>query len=136
LIPKKYLLLIKPWLLGVIYSSTLAFPRGDDEVDLHRLDVAIGRLLEALTVSDSKPEVLWSLKYRAKGRPTDSEAGPVLSSMSGKVMMFPPRSIDLVFDDSILENVKEVWKRIMGDEVDDSDFLKFEDRGVEGEDGS
>lgn len=112
----------------MIYSSTPSPPTGDEDQDLQRLDDAVARLLSASALPDSKPEVLWSLKYHAKGRPTDSEAGPVLSSISGRVMVFPPASIDLAFDDSILENVKELWKRIVGDGVEESDFLKFEDR--------
>lgn len=45
-------------------------------------------------------------------------------------MIFPPASIDPVFDDSILENVNEVWKCVLGDEVEESEFLKFEERGM------
>jgi Rab proteins geranylgeranyltransferase component A len=45
-------------------------------------------------------------------------------------MIFPPPSVDLAFDDSILDSVKEMWKRIMGDEVDEEDFLKFDQRGL------
>lgn len=50
-------------------------------------------------------------------------------------MVFPPPSVDLAFDDSILDSVKEMWQRIMGEEVVRGDFLRFDDR-VEGrEDG-
>jgi Rab proteins geranylgeranyltransferase component A len=49
--------------------------------------------------------------------------------MSGRVMVFPPPSTDLAFDDSILEGVKEMWKWIMGDEVEEDEFLRFEERG-------
>lgn len=80
-------------------------------------------------MQNGKPEVLWSLKYRTKGRPIDSKASMVRSNMSDRVAIFPPASIDPVFDDSILENVKEVWKFVMGDEVEVSDFMKFEERG-------
>lgn len=120
----------------MIYASTLRLTGTLEEDDIQRLDAGVARLLDATPVSDLKPEVLWSLKYRAKGRSTDTKAGPVLTAMSGKVMMFPPASIDLAFDDSILESVKEMWKSIMGDEVEEEDFMKVEERGVGDEGGS
>jgi Rab proteins geranylgeranyltransferase component A len=76
----------------------------------------------------SKPEVLWTMTYRSKGRSIDSQAGPIQSLMSGRVMIFPPPSIDLAFDDSILESVREMWKQIMGDEIEHAEFLRFEER--------
>jgi Rab proteins geranylgeranyltransferase component A len=115
---------------GVIYASTLSQPGSNDDEDIQRLGAAVARLLEASMFSDSKPEVLWSLKYRARGRSIDSGPGQIFSAMAGRVMIFPPPSIDPAFDDSILENVKEIWKRAMGDEADEADFLKFEERGV------
>ena len=120
----------------MIYASTLCPPGGQEDKDIQRLDEGVARLLDVLRLPGLNPEVLWSLKYRAKGRPIDTEAGPILSSNSGRLMTFPPPSIDLAFDDSILKDVREVWKRIMGDEVEDSDFLKFAERGVENEEES
>lgn len=75
------------------------------------------------------------MKYRVQGRPIDSEAGPVMSSQSGRVMLFPVASVDPVFDDSILDGVKETWKRILGNEVEESEFLKFEERTEDEEEG-
>lgn len=118
----------------MVYSSTLLSQGGVEEQGIQRIDVALARLLECSTPPTCKPQVLWSMKYRSKGRSIDSGPGHVVSSMSGRVMIFPPPSIDPAFDDSILENVKEVWKHIMGDEVEDLDFLKFEERGVENDD--
>lgn len=115
----------------MVYSSTLLPQKADEEKSIQRIDVALARLLKCSMLSNYKAEILWSLKYRSKGRSIDSGPGPVLSHMSDKAMIFPPPSIDPVFDDSILENVKKVWKRIMGDEVDDSEFLKFDERGAE-----
>jgi hypothetical protein len=34
--------------------------------------------------------------------------------------------MDLAFDDAVLENVKEVWQKIVGDEA--GEFLVFQDR--------
>ena len=81
-----------------------------------------------------KPELLWSLKYRATGRPIDSQAGSIHSSLSGRVMVFPPASIDSVFDDSIIDSVREMWARVMAadgdDVVDKNDFCRFENGAV------
>ncbi len=49
-------------------------------------------------------------------------------------MIFPPPSVDLAFDDSILDTVREMWQRIMGEEVEEADFLRFENRVGVGED--
>ena len=37
-------------------------------------------------------------------------------------------TLDLAFDDEILEDVKNDWKRIAGSEVDDAAFMRFEER--------
>lgn len=58
-----------------------------------------------------------------------------MSSQSGRVMLFPIASVDPVFDDSILAGVKEIWKRILGNEVEESEFLKFEERTEDEEEG-
>lgn len=66
------------------------------------------------------------MTYRSRGRPIGVEAGPIVSRMSGKVLVFPTPSVDLAFDDSILDSVREMWKRIMGDGVDEAVFLRSE----------
>jgi Rab proteins geranylgeranyltransferase component A len=72
--------------------------------------------------------------YHGTGRGVadgDAAKPRIQTAMSGKVMVFPPPSVDLVFDDSILESVKEVWKVVMatkGEEALDGDFLKFDPR--------
>jgi len=37
-------------------------------------------------------------------------------------------SLDLAFDDGILEDVKSDWKRIIADEADNATFMTFEER--------
>jgi Rab proteins geranylgeranyltransferase component A len=76
------------------------------------------------------------LKYRAIGRPIDSQAVPIHSSSSGRVLVFPPASIDLAFDDSILDNVREMWTRVLadGDDAFDArDFCRFDAGAAAGE---
>jgi hypothetical protein len=42
------------------------------------------------------------------------------------LVRFPPQSLDLAFDDSTFDNVKEVWQKIMG--ANAGEFLVFQDR--------
>jgi hypothetical protein len=41
------------------------------------------------------------------------------------VYSFPAPGLDLSFDDGILDQVKQVWKVVMGDDVDDDGYLMF-----------
>lgn len=40
----------------------------------------------------------------------------------------PEASLDLAFDDAILDDVESLWKTVMGDETDPATFMRFEDR--------
>lgn len=44
---------------------------------------------------------------------------------------FPPPSLDLTFDDGLLDAVRSVWAKVMGGQVSDEEFMKFEDRNEE-----
>jgi hypothetical protein len=85
--------------------------------------MAIDALLEAIDVS-SKPAVLWSAQYRQHA----SSGSETLPADSQQVLSFAPPSMDLAFNDSILDNVKAVWQKITGEE--DGEFLIFQDREV------
>jgi len=107
----------------VLYSSTsLAGQKGQAS-----LDQAIERLLEHERDADV-PKVLWSLRYIQSGL---SPASP--SVLAGdqqaprNVLLFPHSSLDVVFDDGMINKVKEAWERIMGDD-DTSSFMQFEER--------
>lgn len=56
------------------------------------------------------------------------------SDESGYVMRFPPASLDLAFDDGLVDSVKAVWRQVMGVESKDVDFMRFEEREVVGDD--
>jgi hypothetical protein len=47
---------------------------------------------------------------------------------SDHVLRFPPPPMDLAFDDTTFDHVKDVWKKIMGDDA--GEFLVFQDREV------
>lgn len=46
---------------------------------------------------------------------------------SSQIILLPDLSPNLVVDDSLLENVKDAWEKIMG-EVKSDGFMDFEDR--------
>lgn len=90
------------------------------------LESALRRLLEA--ESDSV-RVLWSLRYTQRGRTSNGETRWALQedqSCPGCYCL-PPPSLDFAFEDDTLNIVKEAWRTVVGDEVDD-DFMMFDDR--------
>ncbi|KAJ5742782.1 uncharacterized protein N7511_011183 [Penicillium nucicola] len=106
---------------GVIYGSVaLAGSEGQA-----LLESAINRLVEADGPGSS---VLWSLRYTHRGRLSTDETRWELDSAVPCYLRFPPSSLDLSFEDDTLDLVKQAWKKVMGDEVDDDDFMVFEDR--------
>jgi Rab proteins geranylgeranyltransferase component A len=61
----------------------------------------------------------------------DPQTSASVSNSTENVLIFPPPSLDLVFDDSILERVKTFWRKITNKgegEEDSRDFMVFEDR--------
>ncbi|KAL4794918.1 GDP dissociation inhibitor [Aspergillus venezuelensis] len=108
---------------SVLYSSvSIPGPQGQSLIES-----AIEKLLRSNAGPDAR--VLWSLRYTQLGRAVGAggETRPA-NVVSGNVIQFPPPSLDLAFDDSTIDLVKDAWMRIMGDEVNEEQFLKFEDR--------
>lgn len=68
-----------------------------------------------------KPLVLWTMSYQQRM----STATETQTPEEGMIVL-PPLSSSLVFDDEALENVKTIWKMITGD--DEANFLQFEPR--------
>jgi len=127
--------------IGVIYASTSL---GQDGHKL--LNTALATLLEAEN-EHNPATVLWSLRYAQHGlpphaaQPNPSVSAPRLSpspsSPAGSsILMCPPPSLDLAFDDSLIEDVREKWRTIMGDEAVEEDFMRFEEREGVGEEVS
>ena len=137
---------------GVIYASTSISAQEDEAQAQQRLRDAVLRLISTnmrTSNSDlSEPRVLWSMTYLSRGPSAlrnrssndmiaPSDTTPVVpqihSAFSGRVLVFPPHPEDLVFHDSMLDHVRETWKRIMGTErngagVEHMDFLNFAQR--------
>ena len=87
------------------------------------LQKAVDSLLSAHDFSPS-PSILWSVEYQQQA----SSGSETLPTDTDHVVRFPPPSMDLAFDDAVLDNVKEVWQKIVGDDA--GEFLVFQDREV------
>lgn len=89
------------------------------------IEGAIDKLLQSSAEPGS--EALWSLRYTQLGRAVCGDTRPA-NAVSGNVIRFPPPSLDLAFDDSTIDLVKDAWALVMGDEASPEDFMNFEDR--------
>ncbi|KAF2177181.1 hypothetical protein K469DRAFT_378932 [Zopfia rhizophila CBS 207.26] len=103
---------------SVLYVSTSL----SGEKGFQLLGKAVETLLRTVDISPP-PTVLWSAQYEQRYSAANSSLPP---SSSEHVLKFPPSSVDLAFDDSILDQVKSVWQKIMGDDA--GEFLVFKDR--------
>ncbi|KAF1991670.1 hypothetical protein K402DRAFT_409784 [Aulographum hederae CBS 113979] len=110
---------------SVLYASTSS----DGPRAFELLDAATNRLLEA-TNETPKPSVLWSLRYQQ--RSGDSNGGQTVVNVKEQMVTFPLPSLDLAFDDSVIDRVKVAWQQIMG--PDATGFMVFKDREGVGED--
>lgn len=113
-------------LIGVVYGS-VSVPGQEGQ---RLLETAIDLLLDSFSDATGKPAVLWSMRFTQVGTLNDASASPVLykSTKSDQILYFAPPSLDLAFDDSIVESVRECWKAILGEEAQDDTFMNFEDR--------
>jgi len=83
--------------------------------------------LVASTGEQPKPAVLWTLTYEQS---TNTPLAQVtFDSSRPNVMRFQGPSLDTVFDEAILESVRDAWQKITGD--DPSEFLHLTDRNNE-----
>ena len=119
---------------GVLYASVST----ESEYSYSLLDKAIECLLESMG-NDPSPEVLYQIKYTQTSTSSltdrvkiDPQTPASMSNSPENILLFPPPSLDLVFDDSILERVKTFWRKITDEDGDggSGDFMAFEDRGA------
>lgn len=118
---------------GVLYASVSA----ESGYGFSLLDRAIEVLLESVD-DDPSPEILYQIKYTQASTSSppdrvelDPQTSTSMFNSPGNILLFPPPSLDLVFDDSILERVRTFWRKITGkgeDKEDSGDFMVFEDR--------
>ena len=67
------------------------------------------------------PVVLWSAYY------WQNSSQVVEGGLEGDMLLFPDPPLDLLFDDTVLDRVRDVWTGVTKSENVDS-FLTFEDR--------
>ncbi|GES63172.1 Rab geranylgeranyl transferase escort protein [Aspergillus terreus] len=104
----------------IIYSSvSIPGPLGQSLIEQ-----AVGKLLDS--AADPEAKVLWALCYTQLGR--SDETPCELTVLPHNILAFPPPSLDLAFDDSVLDTVKEAWRLVMGDEAAGQEYMVFEDR--------
>jgi hypothetical protein len=94
------------------------------------LVAAINHLLDSFSDAAGNPTVLWSLRFTQIGTLDSTSGSPILykSTKSDQILYFTPPSLDLAFEDSIVESVRECWKAVLGEEAQDDMFMTFEDR--------
>ncbi|KAE8327640.1 GDP dissociation inhibitor-domain-containing protein [Aspergillus sergii] len=92
------------------------------------IESAVHRLLQSNAEPDAK--VLWSLRYTQLGLSSNgaNAHSSKFEGPSSNILCFPPPSLDLGFDDALIDRVKEVWKLVMGDEANEQEFMNFEER--------
>ncbi|KAJ5764619.1 hypothetical protein N7533_003300 [Penicillium manginii] len=106
---------------SVIYGSVaLSGPEGHT-----LLECAVDRLLHA---EGPQAMVLWSMRYTQSGRLSNDGSSATIHKHSPHVYSFPPSSLDLTWEDEVIDMVKQAWTKIVGDEVDHDDFMIFDDR--------
>ena len=105
------------------------------------LDMAIDQLLGTVD-ADQRPRVLYSLRYTQSGPLTapsvTQQAKPSTTTLDKPIehpthiLQFPPTSLDPVFEDSTLDRVKEIWKKVtqQPEQTEDlpDNFMVFDDR--------
>ncbi|KAE8415900.1 GDP dissociation inhibitor-domain-containing protein [Aspergillus pseudocaelatus] len=92
------------------------------------IESAVHRLLQSNAEPDAK--VLWSLRYTQLGLSSNgaNARSSKFEGPSSNILCFPPPSLDLAFDDALIDRVKDAWQLVMGDKANEQDFMNFEDR--------
>jgi len=95
------------------------------------MEDGLHKLLQAFADAGGAPAVLWSLRYTQLGLPSGVgcfEDNPFSSPISDRIICFQPSSLDIAFDDRMIDAVKAAWKRLSGGDTRDEEFMNFEDR--------
>jgi len=124
----------------ILYASTLLEDNAKE-----RLEAAVDTLIHSPTFSrspdpatpESAPRVLYTVYY-------EQGCASTSLSVSDGLCSFPSSSLDLAFDDAMLDHVEGTWKAIVGvqvrDEADEASgsgnaYMVFEEReGMQADD--
>lgn len=90
-----------------------------------RIESAVNKLIQA---ESPGAVILWSMKYTQLGRLSNDGTSPEIQTHSPHVYSFPPPSLDIAFEDDLVEIVKESWLKVAGSDVNADDFMIFDDR--------
>ncbi|KAE8350923.1 GDP dissociation inhibitor [Aspergillus coremiiformis] len=107
---------------SVIYGSVSASGAQGQSL----IENSVHRLLQL--DADPNVKVLWSLRYTQLGLSSSGVAPSKLEPTSSNILCFPPPSLDLAFDDAMIDQVRDAWQLIVGDEAHKHEFMSFEDR--------
>lgn len=112
----------------MLYSSVSADSTSGPRI----LDAAVDTLLTSLN-EEQIPRVLWRMHYeQISDAVASTDAANIDQPLVDGTHVFPLPSLDLALDDSVLDEVKQVWDRVGGPDTDE--FLKFPAReGLEDE---
>ncbi|KAK8193450.1 GDP dissociation inhibitor-domain-containing protein [Phyllosticta capitalensis] len=116
-----------------------AFTSASGSLGSQLLDAAVQALLYS-TGEKPLPLCLWSMKFEQRGRPNPldgSASADAASTPYANVLAFRKTgNVDLKFDDGVMERVKGIWEKILGDDADAErdGFMKFEERETMGDD--
>lgn len=102
-------------LTGVLYFTTVATSNAKDI-----LSSALDSFLSAVE-RDQVPQCFYQLYY-------EQAAGVKRSRLDELTLDLPGPSLSLSMDDSLLKHVREAWKKVVGDTVDDAEYMVFTDR--------
>ena len=91
------------------------------------LNRAVDRFIEAVK-DEEKPQTLYHLCY-------EQARGAVETRVDGLIHNLPDPSLSLFFDDSMLEPMKPVWEKVLGEAASEAEYMVFPDReGAQDED--
>lgn len=79
--------------------------------------------------SNENATILWQMNYvRQEAKSRDVSNSTTLGDSDSNIIIFPERPHDLTLEDTILDDVKSAWKKILGSRSTEYDFLRFEER--------
>lgn len=112
-------------LIGVIYGST----GPTEETSSMRLNSAIESFLASGPQHSGK--ILWSMSYDTSHSRLSPPRESWLEKSMGGVNVFDNAPYDVAIDAAILDEVKAIWEKIIGEEADSQSFLRFPEREAE-----
>lgn len=113
--------------LAILYASVGA----SESTGQALIKAALHAVLQTIDESPS-PEVLWQIHYQQHSPRAGSQA---VTESDSRSIVFPSSSSDLAFDDSVLDRVKDAWEMITAGDEQRGNFLSFDKREQEVDEG-